>query len=108
VPWLLRDGEVLAAIELAESRQERWRGLRGRNGFEGALLLRPARSVNTVGMQFPVDVAYCSSDLVVVDMVTMPRFRLGRPRRRASCVIEARAGAFERWGLRPGDQLEIR
>ena len=106
--WLLRDGEVLAALEVAETRAERRRGLLGRDGFEGALLLRPARAVHTLGMRFPVDVAYCDEGLRVLETVCMRPHRLGHPRLRARGVIEAAAGAFERWGLRPGDQLEVK
>jgi uncharacterized membrane protein (UPF0127 family) len=107
--WLLRDGDVLAALDVAESLPDRFRGLLGRDGLDGALLIRKARSVHTVGMRFAVDVAFCDADLIVVDMLApMPRYRLSRPRMRARCVIEAEAGAFERWRLRPGDQLEIK
>ena len=106
--WLLREGEVLAGLEVADSFAARARGLLGRESFEGALLLRPAKSVHTLWMRFPIDVAFCDRDLVVLDTVTMPRHRVSRPRLRASCVIEAEAGAFERWRLRPGDCLEIK
>ena len=108
MPWLLKDGEVLASLEIAEGLEARLRGLLGRDGYEGALLLRPARSVHTIGMRFPIDVAFCDRDLKVLDVVTMRRYRMGRPRLRAHCVIEAEAGAFERWRLMPGDELEIR
>jgi len=109
VAWLIRDGEVLAALEVAEGRWARSRGLLGRDGIDGALLLQPARSVHTVGMRFPIDVAFCDGDLRVVHIVCpMARYRLGVPRIRARMVIEAEAGAFERWRLRPGDQLEIK
>lgn len=106
--WLIRDGEVLAAIEVAEGFGPRLRGLLGRDGIEGALLLRPARSVHTIGMRFPIDVAFCDRDLVVLDVVCMGRYRLGRPRFKAHSVIEAEAGAFERWHLVPGDRLELK
>ena len=106
--WLLRDGEVLAALEVADGVAGRARGLLGRDGLEGAMLIKPARSVHTVGMRFPIDVAFCDRDMTVVDTVTMGRFRVSRPRLRARCVVEAEAGAFERWGLRPGDRLEIK
>ena len=106
--WLLRDGEVLAALEVADTRSARRRGLLGRDGFEGALLLRPARAVHTVGMRFPLDVAYCDDDLRVLETVCMKQRRFGAPRWRARAVLEAQAGAFERWGLRPGDHLEIK
>ena len=106
--WLLRDGDVLAAAEVAESFTARLKGLLGRDGLDGALVLRPARSVHTLGMRFPIDVAFCDRELRVVAVRTMQRHRVGAPRRRAKVVIEAQAGAFERWGLRVGDQLELR
>jgi uncharacterized membrane protein (UPF0127 family) len=107
--WLLRDGEVLAALDIAESFPDRLKGLLGRDGIDGALLIRGARSVHTIGMRFAIDVAFCDSALVVIDTVApMSRYRVGRPRLRARCAIEAEAGAFERWRLRPGDQLEIK
>jgi uncharacterized protein len=106
--WLLRDGEVLAALEVTESRAERMQGLLEREGIAGAILIRPARSVHTVGMEFPIDVAFCDKDLVVLRTVCLRPGRITRPALRGHCVIEAEKGAFERWGLRPGDKLEIR
>ncbi len=106
--WLLRDGDVLATLEVADDFHSRLRGLLGRDGLEGALLLKPASSVHTFGMRFPIDVAFCDKHLRVICVVGMGRRRLSRPRLRARCVIEAEAGAFERWGLRPGDELEIK
>lgn len=106
--WLIRDGEVLAAAELAETRRARRRGLLGRDGLSGALLLRPARAVHTLGMRFAIDVAYCDRDLRVRAVRQMRPWRVGAPRLRCWLVIEAEAGAFERWGLGPGDVVEIK
>ena len=106
--WLVRDGEVLASLEVASSRRERRRGLLGRDGLEGALLLRPCTSVHTAGMRFDLDVAFCDEDLKVIETVRMRRWRVGRPRRGAHAVLEAEAGAFDRWRLRPGDKLEVK
>ncbi|MBK9180523.1 MAG: DUF192 domain-containing protein [Acidimicrobiales bacterium] len=106
--WLLRDGGVLAALEIADTRRARRRGLLGRDRIQGALLLRPARAVHTIGMRFPIDVAFVTADGLVLDVVTMRRYRLGRPRLRARAVVEAEAGAFARWRLLPGDVVEIR
>ena len=106
--WLLRDGDVLAAAEVASTFGERLKGLLGRDGLDGALVLRPARSVHTIGMRFAIDVAYCDPDLRVLAVRTMRPHRMAVPRRRAKVVVEAEAGAFERWGLRVGDQLELR
>ena len=109
--WLLRDGEVLASIELAERFGQRVRGLLGREPgtLDGALLLRPARSVHTIGMRFPIDVAFCDEDLTVLHVCTPLRpYRATRIHWKARCVLEAEAGAFERWRLRVGDHLELK
>jgi hypothetical protein len=93
---------------MADARSARRKGLLGRDGLEGALALRPCRWVHTIGMKFPVDVAFVSHDGVVVKTMQMNRNRVGVPVWRASIVIEAEAGAFARWGLRVGDVVEIR
>jgi uncharacterized membrane protein (UPF0127 family) len=104
--WLLRDGEVLASLEVADTRHGRRRGLLGRNGIEGALLLEPAKSVHTIGMRFPIDVAWCDGDLRVLRTARMAPHRLSRPVPRARLVLEAEAGSFAHWNLQVGDQLE--
>lgn len=108
MPWLVRDDEVLCSLEIAEDTRSRRRGLLGRDGIEGAILLTKAASVHTIGMRFDIDVCFLDRDLVVVDRVCMRRHRLGRPRLRARSVVEAEAGAFDRWGLAVGQQLEVR
>ena len=108
MPWLMREDKVLATLEVADSFSSRLHGLLGRDGVEGALLLRPAKSVHSFGMRFPIDVAFCTKDLVVLRTLRLPPQRLCRPCLRAACVVEAEAGAFERWQLRPGDRLEVR
>ncbi len=105
---LLRDGQVVASLEVAASLRDRARGLLGRDGIEGALLLSPASSVHTLGMRFAIDVAFCDARMRVLDVVTMRPNRVGRPRLRSRHVIEAQAGQFDRWGLRQGDQLAVR
>jgi uncharacterized membrane protein (UPF0127 family) len=106
--WLLRDGEVLASLEVASSLVARSRGLLGKKSFEGALLLRRTRSVHTIGMRFAIDVAFLTDDLRVVAVTTVARQRMALPRRGGRSVLDAVAGAFARWGLAPGDQLEIK
>jgi uncharacterized membrane protein (UPF0127 family) len=106
--WVLRDGQVLAAAERAESFFERSRGLIGRRNFDGAMLLPNTRSIHSFGVPFPLDVAFLDHRLVVLSVVRLGRFGVTLPRLRASHALEARAGCFERWGLRPGDALEFR
>jgi uncharacterized membrane protein (UPF0127 family) len=108
VGWLVRDGEVLASAEVPSGRWGRGRGLLGRTGFEGAMVLRPCRSVHTAGMRFPIDVAFCDRSGTVVRTATLRPWRVTRVQWRAHFAIEAAAGAFDRWQLRPGDQIEIK
>jgi hypothetical protein len=105
--WLLRDGDVLAAAEVARSTSARIRGLLGRSGYEGALILKGTRSVHTIGMRFPIDVAFLDRELAVLDVVHLPPWRMTLPRWRCRSVLEAEAGSFERWRLRTGDRLEL-
>jgi uncharacterized membrane protein (UPF0127 family) len=108
MPWLLRDDRVLASLEIASSRRDRRRGLLGRDGIDGALLIEGARSVHTVGMRFPIDVAHLDGDGVVLRTCTMPRHRIGMPVLGARRVVEAEAGSLSRWGVAPGQVLEVR
>ena len=106
--WLVHDGKVLATVEVAESFRERTRGLLGRDGIDGAILLKPAKSVHTFRMRFPIDVAFCDRELNVVKLVTVSRNRVTRPVLKSHVVLETEAGVMSRWGLRPGDRLEVR
>jgi uncharacterized membrane protein (UPF0127 family) len=88
----------------------RTRGLLGRDAedFTGALVLRSCRQIHTVGMRFPIDVAFCDRDGVVLCAKTVDPWRVTRVAWRSAFVIEAAAGAFDRWQLRPGDKLEVK
>ncbi len=100
----LGDGAVVP-LEVAETRRARRRGLLGRDGLDGALLLPRARQVHTLGMRFAIDAVHCDRDGVVVRVVRLAPGRLGPFVRRARSVIEAEAGATDRWGIRPGQRL---
>ena len=102
------DGRVVASVEVARTRRARRRGLLGRDGIDGALLLTPARAVHTVSMRFAIDVAHLAADGTVLRTACMPPDRLGAPVWRARAVVEARAGSFARWGLRPGSAVGVR
>ncbi len=106
--WLLCDDQVLASLEIASTRKDKRRGLLGRDGMEGALLLERTRSVHTIGVRFAVDVAHCDAEMRVLRVTTMRPNRLGRFVPRARAVVEAPAGSFRRWGVEPGTEFEIR
>lgn len=106
--WLVRDGEVLATAEVADTARARRRGLLGRDGYEGALVLWPCRHVHTARMRFSLDVALCDADGRVLHVCTLRPWRVSPLLRRTAFVIEAEAGAFDRWRLRSGDTVELR
>ncbi|OEJ94611.1 DUF192 domain-containing protein [Streptomyces thermolilacinus] len=99
---------VEVPVEIAASYRTRARGLLGRDGIDGAMLLTPCGSVHTFRMRFAIDVAYLDRRLRVIAVVPgMRPGRLGLPRPRARHVLEAEAGALERWGVRPGVRLVV-
>jgi uncharacterized membrane protein (UPF0127 family) len=106
--WLVRDGEVLAAVEMAETARARRRGLLHRDGFDGALVLRPCRNVHTAGMKFSIDVAFCDVEGTVLRTTTLAPWRISPIVRHSAFAIEAEAGAFDRWRLARGDRVELR
>jgi len=108
MPWLVRGDRELASLEVADTPGRRVRGLLGRSSCDGALVLRPARSVHTVVMRFNPDVAHLDAEMRVVRTVRMAPRCLGRPVRGAQAVQEAEAGSFERWGLTVVDELAVR
>ena len=106
--WLVNGGRVLASAEVASSRRDRRNGLIGRQELEGAFVIPQCRWIHTIGVRFPIDVAYLDVDGTVLKTETLGRFRFGAPVPHACTVIEACSGAFERWDLRIGDFIEVR
>jgi hypothetical protein len=99
---------VLAAVQVVDSRRGRGRAITGLSQLDGVLLLRRRPLVvHTLG-RIAVDVAFCDRELQVVATARLGRYRVARPRLGAGSVIVARGGAFERWGLAPGDQIEVK
>lgn len=105
--WIVDNGRVLASAELLDSPRARAKGLLGRPGVAGVVVLQPCRWIHSVGLRFPIDVAYLDGDGKVLKVAHVGRHRLCAPVRRARTVIEAESGAFARWNLRVGDIIEI-
>ncbi|MHB1598301.1 MAG: DUF192 domain-containing protein [Acidimicrobiales bacterium] len=98
--WLLRRGEVLASVDVS-GRSQRARGV------DGVTVTR-SHVVHTFGARCALDVAYLSDDLVVLSTRHLARGRVGAPALSARLVLRAASGSFERWSLRPGDELELK
>lgn len=106
--WLVRDGEVLASLDIADTRGARRRGLIGGDRPDAVLFLPRTRSVHTFGMKYAIDVAFVDSEMTVLKIVTLPPFRVTRFVVGSAGAFEAEAGCFGEWNLSVGDELEIR
>lgn len=72
------------------------------------LWIVPCRGVHTVGMRYPIDVAFLDARGVVVGILEgLPPNRLGRGVRDARGALELRAGTLAATGTAPGDRLEF-
>lgn len=102
-------GTVLADdAELAATFWRRFVGLMGRQALAPGtgLVIDPCRSVHTMFMRFPIDVAYVDGTSRVVKVVCNLRpFRTSAALLRSSKVIELPAGAIGRSETEPGDIL---
>jgi uncharacterized protein len=105
-----QNGEVLCERCLvADSFWTRLRGLLGRKELSASegLLIRPAGSVHTLFMRFPIDVVFLDREDAVVKLV--PGLRPSRlaSARRARRVLELSDGVCARNGLAVGERLEL-
>lgn len=119
---LFVDARPVAAVEIATTRRERGRGLLGRDGFAGVLVLPGVRSVHTIGMRFAIDVGFArwvdrdragvgappfdGASAYILDVVSMKPNRIGRLRR-CDLIIETERGAMPGWGIEPGVVITI-
>jgi len=72
------------------------------------LWIVPCRSVHTLGMRYPIDVAFLDARGVVVGILEgLPPNRVGRVVRDARGALELRAGTLAATGTAPGDRLEF-
>jgi uncharacterized membrane protein (UPF0127 family) len=100
---------VASAVEVADTRATRRRGLLGRDGLAAgsALMLTPCNAVHTVGMRFAIDVVFVDSRGHVRKIVhNLPPWRMAvSPLSRAT--IELSAGELGADRLRVGDRLYL-
>ena len=102
------DGSVVCEhCLLAETALARLRGLLGRSGLSSGegMLLRPAASIHTGFMRFPIDAVFLDRENRVVKVAAeLPPWRAAACRG-ARTVLELPAGEAARQGLRPGVSL---
>ena len=102
-------GVVCERCSDARTAFARMRGLLGRSELpqgEG-ILLRPAGSVHTAFMRFPIDVVFLDGELEVLRIArALPPWRIAAARG-ARAVLELAAGEADRRGLEVGARLEL-
>ena len=102
------DGRIVSdTVHVADTIGRRMRGLLGRKSLPSGegILLRPAWSIHTAFMRFPIDVVFIDPEQVVIRIE-----HALRPFKTASCrgareVVELTAGECERRGLEVGDRV---
>ena len=94
---------------LADRAPSRLKGLLGRDSLPNGegILLRPAGSVHTWLMRFPIDVVFLDRELTVLDVVPglVPWRTAGK--RGAKAVLELPSGEAQLRGLAVGDRLVL-
>ncbi len=104
------DGRVVCErCVVAERMLPRMRGLLGRRELPAGegLLLRPAPSVHTWFMRFPIDVVFLDRELRVMSVRSDVRPWRMASQRRARAVLELATGEAERRGVATGDELRL-
>ena len=104
------DGRVVCERCLvADNALTRMRGLLGRRGLESGegLLIRPAGSIHTFFMRFPIDVVFVSRAGEVLKVARNVRPWRTAAARGAKVVIELGAGEAERRGISVGTRLDL-
>jgi uncharacterized protein len=92
---------------VASSPVSRMKGLLGRKELKPGegILLRPAGSVHTCFMRFPIDAVFLDGSLRVLGISDELRPWRAASKRGARAVLELPAGESARRGLEVGDQL---
>jgi uncharacterized membrane protein (UPF0127 family) len=106
----VRTGAVVASsVDMALTRSERRKGLLGRDSLadDAAIFIAPCFAIHTVGMGFPIDVAFVDAGGRTVRLV----HRLQPWRLAASiggcAVIELAAGRLREYDVNVGDRLTL-
>jgi len=100
---------IVAAVEMADTRESRRRGLLGRDGLDAgsALVISPCFSIHTAFMRFAIDVVFLDRHGLVLRVVPGLRpWRLAIVPR-ARLVVEMPAGALETHPVLAGDSLYL-
>ena len=103
---------LVSDLDVAETGWQRMKGLLGRSirDFHNGkgLWLRGCEGIHTIGMKFPIDVAYLDSANRVIWLYrNLGPFRIGRVKRDAESVLELPAGVLAGSMTEIGDLLQF-
>lgn len=106
---LTRESVVCERATIADRAVTRMRGLLGRRALPSGegLLLRPAASIHTAFMQFPIDVVFLDGDLRVLKLVQRLKPWRTASARSAKSVLELAAGESARREIGLADRLAV-
>ncbi len=100
---------VASSVDMALTRRDRRKGLLGRDslGSNAAMFIAPCVAIHTVGMEFPIDVAFIDARGTVVRLVhSLQPWRLAASFR-GCAVVELAAGRLAECGVNVGDRLSL-
>ena len=105
------DGRVVAeSVVVADSTGRRLRGLLGKKELPSghAVLLRPAWSIHTAFMRFPIDVVFLDADQIVVKIVpNLPSFKTASCRGAREVVAVDVGYGLLGWALQTDDRVHV-
>ncbi len=103
---------VASRLEVASSAWSRMKGLIGRSDADFVpgmgLWIVPAEGVHTIGMSFPIDVAYLNADRRVIHVYhRLAPMRVAALKWNAQSILELPAGTLAESGTENGDLVQI-
>jgi uncharacterized membrane protein (UPF0127 family) len=101
---------ILDEAEVADNFYLRLKGLLGRSGLPPGkgIVIKPCQAVHTVGMSFPIDVAFVDKHNRICYLIErMPAFKFSPAVKKGSFVIEAPAGTFSKTETVSGDEVKL-
>jgi uncharacterized membrane protein (UPF0127 family) len=107
-----RKARLASQTELARTAVNRMKGLIGRRAQSfssgSGLWIVPCNGIHTLGMRFPIDVAYLDSKYRVLKLYhRLAPFRVAALLIRAQSVLELPPGTLELTQTEVGDELEF-
>ncbi|NLJ56321.1 MAG: DUF192 domain-containing protein [Firmicutes bacterium] len=102
---------ILPEVEIADTFLRRLQGLWGRKSLPPGqgLVIKPCRAVHTVGLYFPIDIAFVNRENRICCLKDVfPPWKVSPVIRPARYVVEAPAGTFKQTQTKEGDLVKLK